>query len=249
MGENGFNIIAPTVLDPFVDIALNRNYADRKLMPDQNPFEKVPTPDSQRAFPSTHPAYKKVAELVNSLTGGNQQKSGYVDISPESIQHLVETYTGAAGGFMNRTYTMLLGPEEMETWRKPFVRKFYGEKVKYSVGDSYRNNKTHIAYLEERSDYLREKARSSPDDEANYIKWRKDNADGLRLVPRLKSQEKLLRRLYKQRKPLMADPEKNKDRIKQIEEYIMETQTRFNKDYNDVLLDKGLAEEFNLIKN
>ena len=68
--------------DPFVDILRNRNYADRKIMPDVNIFKGKP--DSERAFPSVNKLYKEIAETVNKITGGNEQKAGYVDVSPES---------------------------------------------------------------------------------------------------------------------------------------------------------------------
>lgn len=242
ISEEGWNLIAPTALDPFVDISLNRNYAGRKLMPDVNPFDETPPPDSQRAFPNTNPGYRKVAETLNSLTTGNEQKPGYIDVSPESIQHLVETYTGGAGGFANRMTEWMMS-DDMEASRTPFLRKVYGEKSPYTDRDRYEQHKDHIYYLEERSEYLREKARNGNElEKKEYLQFKKDNQEGLSLVPKLKQAEGKISGKYKQRKHLEKDSEKNKDKIEKSEVDVRKEYIKFNTLYNEIFLDRGIME-------
>ncbi len=243
VGEAGWNMIAPTVLDPFVDIALNRNYADRKIMPDLNPYDKTQLPDSQRAFPNTNPAYKKTAEGINRLLGGNEQKPGYIDISPESIQHLVETFTGAAGGFVNRV-TEWIGSDDMETSRKPFVRKFHGEKSPYSDRERYDQHKDHIYYLMERSEFLREQAKDGNElQKQEYLQFKKENQEGLSLVPDLRRAEDRIKGKFQRRKHYAKNEEKNKDKIEKTEVDIRKEQVKFNTLYNEIFLKRGIMEK------
>jgi hypothetical protein len=235
VGESGANIIAPTFLDPFVDIITNKNFADSKIMPDKNPYEKVPTPDSQRAFSTVDPWWRISAEALSSVTGGDEQKGGFIDISPESIEHLVNTYTGAAGGFAGRVATWLTDPE-MPTSQKPFVRKVYGEVSEYVISDRYADNKANIFYLSERVEYLGERARNGASERAEFNEFRKDNIEGLRLERPLKSSEGALRKLYIDRRELRANPVKNKIKLDRIETFIEREKREFNKQYNEVFL-------------
>ena len=235
LGEHGWNIVAPTVIDPFVDIALNRNFADSRIMPDKNPYEKVETPDSRRAFSKVDPWWKWVSETLNDVTTGDEQKAGYVDISPETIEHLVDNYTGAAGQFVSRVATWVADPE-LETSRKPFVRKVFGEVSPFVISERYNENKENIFYLEERIEYLAANARKSPEDRAVLADFRESNIDGLRLTSSLKSVEGKLRRMYTDRRELRADPVRNKARLERIESLIEREKAEFNKRYNKVFL-------------
>lgn len=235
VGESGLNIIAPTVLDPFVDIITNKNFAESRIMPDKNPYEKVATPNAYRAFSSVSPWWRISAEALNSVTRGNEQKSGIIDISPEAIEHLVNTYTGAAGGFAGRVATWLTDPE-MPTSQKPFVRKVYGDVSEYVVNDRYADNKANVFYLGERKEFLGERSRNGAKNKAEFDEFRRDNIGGLRLENFLKSTEGALRKLYTDRRELRANPVRNKARLDRIEEMIDRRKRRFNKKYNEVFM-------------
>lgn len=243
VGENGWNIIAPTVLDPFVDIRLNRNYADRKIMPSNNPFEKTPTPNSQKAFPSTGPVYKRIAETLNEVSGGDYHRPGKVDISPEWIQHLAETVAGAAGGFANRVAAWATDPD-FPTTRTPFLRKFYGEKSPYTVNQQYRANKEHIYYLEKRYKYLIER-KSTLEGGKEYRDFKKNNKEGIGLIGPLKMYERQLKKLYEARSEYKIKG--NDVKAKEADDRIREAQSRYNAKYNDVFLDHGIAKEFDFL--
>jgi hypothetical protein len=105
-GATWSQAIAPTLVDPIVQIAENRNFAGAKIMPDRNPYDKTPTPDSQLKFRTVNPAAEWAAESLNEITGGSQRKAGMIDISPETIEHLSRFSFGGAGNF---AYGMLSG--------------------------------------------------------------------------------------------------------------------------------------------
>ncbi|MFY8150623.1 MAG: LPD38 domain-containing protein, partial [Hyphomicrobiales bacterium] len=75
------NLIAPTVVDPIVDLSRNRDFADRPIMPDQPAYD-TPLPDAQRYWSSVSPIWRTVTEALTDLTGGDQVKPGAIDVSP-----------------------------------------------------------------------------------------------------------------------------------------------------------------------
>jgi hypothetical protein len=65
----------------------------------------VQTPDSQKYWNNTFAPFVSIASFLNELTGGTPVIPGAVDISPGMINYLFNFATGAAGKFVERTYT------------------------------------------------------------------------------------------------------------------------------------------------
>jgi hypothetical protein len=92
------NIVAPTVIDPFVDLVRNRNFADRPIMPDDRQFG-AQTPDNQKYWGNADPISKALAKQLNDLTGGDDVVPGAIDVSPETFRYMFGFATGSAGDF------------------------------------------------------------------------------------------------------------------------------------------------------
>lgn len=100
--ESVINFLAPTLVDPVVDIQVdNRDFADRPIMPEPSPYGP-PVPDSQRFWPSVPPYLRALTDAMNSGTGGDRVEAGLVDVSPETLQYLLNTATGSAGATITR---------------------------------------------------------------------------------------------------------------------------------------------------
>tara|TARA_R110002020_G_scaffold288669_2_gene504139 strand:- start:7889 stop:14128 length:6240 start_codon:yes stop_codon:yes gene_type:complete len=107
--DNGFNpfgggsllqVATPTVGDPFVQIYQNKNFFGGPIMPEQPPYSPK-TRDSKRYFQKTiRTPSKNVAEWLNDVTGGSEDVSGLIDVSPETLDHLYEAYSGGVGKFV-----------------------------------------------------------------------------------------------------------------------------------------------------
>ena len=95
------NLIAPTIVDPIVDLFRNRDFADRPIMPEQSSFE-VPDPDAQRYFGSVAPHWKAITDFLTDVTGGDEVQAGAIDVSPETLEYLQGVFFGAAGQFFDR---------------------------------------------------------------------------------------------------------------------------------------------------
>jgi hypothetical protein len=136
-GDNSIaNFIAPTILDPVVDLERNRDFANRPIMPDQPQFGP-PLPDNQRYWNSVRPQWKAVTDFLNTHTGGDKVVPGAVDVSPETLQYLFGTGTGAAGAFYDRmaslggkAWGVINGDPDVELDRNdiPLYRKVVGSK-------------------------------------------------------------------------------------------------------------------------
>lgn len=102
-GSHSFlNFMAPTVVDPFVDLATNKNYQGRPITKEPSAYG-AQAPNSQLHWNSTNPTSVSIAEWMNTLTGGDSGVSGAIDISPDTIDYMFGFITGSAGKFIART--------------------------------------------------------------------------------------------------------------------------------------------------
>jgi hypothetical protein len=208
--------ISPTATDPFVQVAENKTWFGGNLMPPKNPFEKVPKPDSERYFNSAREPSKWIAKTLNKVTNGNSVRKGMVDISPETLDLVFDTFTGGAGRF----YIDLLGmPQKyesgsLEVKNVPGVRRLYGTKSKYKVGSDYRKNREHVLILDK-------EAKAYPDD-----KTIKEDKTFI-LISQVKQADRNIRKLYKLKKN--AKTKQAKDNIQKQIDHI---QKLFNIKFN-----------------
>ena len=106
--ESWGNLVLPTVADPVWSLARNINY-DRTPIYKQVSQFAVGTPDSQAYWNSASPFAVSLASLLNQFPGfglgGNQVKSGMIDVSPDTLDFLFNYFTGGAGMFIQRSLT------------------------------------------------------------------------------------------------------------------------------------------------
>lgn len=126
--------VLPTVLDPVAELATNRNFAGKPIQPDPKPFGEE-TPASERYFASVSTASRKVAEWLNSASGGDAVVPGKISISPEVLDYLAAYATGGLGRFVGTIENLALAPfdadRQISTADIPFVRKVVGEKPEW----------------------------------------------------------------------------------------------------------------------
>ena len=124
--------IAPTSLRPFLDVSYNSNFAGSRIYAQSMNSNK---PAYTRAFKKTPMFYVDLSRILSKITGGNTLEKGSVDIPPEAIQHIVESYAGGTGKFVGRTLETarkIVKGEELDTGNIPIVRRFTDD-----VGDSH----------------------------------------------------------------------------------------------------------------
>jgi hypothetical protein len=143
---------SPTLFDPVVQHITNRNFAGNPIRPEPFPGG-APKPDSQMAFRSVSPTARSVAQGLNRLTGGDAATSGAIDVSPETVEHVVSFLTGGVGRFVAGTAdtgARLVQGEEIPVGKTPFLKRFVYEAHPSEMGNRYRENLTELEALEER---------------------------------------------------------------------------------------------------
>ena len=120
-------MVSPTLLDPFVQIDQNKNWFGGPIQPKKFSEHK---PDSEN-FYSTAPAWAiDFARWLNRVSGGDRGKAGAVDVSPESIEHLVEFAGGGVSKFAANIWNTGQRAYNGQEWlpeKTPFVRRLYGK--------------------------------------------------------------------------------------------------------------------------
>jgi len=78
----------PTVFRPFIQIAENKKWTGTPLYNDH----KKSIPSFRQAFRSTSPVFIQASKFLNTITGGDEEKKGKLDLPPEAVKLLVETF-------------------------------------------------------------------------------------------------------------------------------------------------------------
>jgi hypothetical protein len=121
-GGSVLQFVAPTVVDPFMQYAQNRNFSGRPIYQEQLPFG-VPKPEYQMGMRATSAPSLWLSEILNDVTGGNEIASGWLNINPAVMDHIVTSMTGGAGRFLLQTTTLpvkLATGEEIRDREIPF---------------------------------------------------------------------------------------------------------------------------------
>ena len=203
--------LTPTVLDPIAALSENRLWHGGSLMPKENPFG-LPEPDSMRYFGGVNPLAKDVAGWLNDATGGSPWRSGWIDVSPETIEMLVETYSGSLGKFMKDTLAFPIGMLQGETSVRstPFVRKYFGSYDKTSDKITYYDRVEEVKVFEKEFDAADTKEKA----------WMKKDPL-FKVIPAAKATEKKIRDLRKKIKSAQqagADTDRLEDKLEQLVE-------------------------------
>ena len=95
-GGSVSQFISPTIIDPAIMLAENKNFFGGPIMKDKEYYGKT-IKDHERGFKSVSPTLKEATKGIYDLSG--------VDISPETVEHIIESYSGGAGKFVANSVT------------------------------------------------------------------------------------------------------------------------------------------------
>lgn len=146
--ESFLNFVAPTILDPIVDLTRNRDFAGRPIVPERG-RGGVQIPESQKYWNNTFAPYVGIAQFLNEVTGGTPIIPGAVDISPNVIKYAVNYAIGGVGKFAERTYNTAFNTipsairgdlSEVEVREVPIIRSLYGNVTTRNDMESYIKN-------------------------------------------------------------------------------------------------------------
>ena len=156
---NGGNLaisLTPTILQPIEQLKANTDYFGVPIYK-KNDFNES-NPEWTKAYKGTATWLVDGTKWLNEVTGGDNVKSGVIDLNPAQIEHIFESYFGGVGKTINRTAktVSMLWDEDMREWRNvPVVSSFYqqgGERTKnrqaneryYELMDEYKETERQL---------------------------------------------------------------------------------------------------------
>jgi hypothetical protein len=185
---------APTIADPFISLyGTNIGYDDKDIRKEAFPNQRVAV--SQLYWSSTSPTAMTVANALNEATGGTPVRSGWLDVSPDTLEFWFDFALGGAGGFAQRTleapYNIATAEAGEDVVRQiPFLRKIYGSVSTREDLGTYIEGRDQL--LELRADY-----RNAVDnrDVERIQRLRQNNLEELRLAEAINRIEQTRRKI------------------------------------------------------
>jgi len=89
-------MIAPSVVQPLVDLYYNQKWTGSPVHPPETQFTKG-TPRSYQEGKNTGAPFSEFTRWLNNATGGNAAQPGAIDVYPDDVQHLYDFVVGGAG--------------------------------------------------------------------------------------------------------------------------------------------------------
>ena len=221
---------SPTILKPFVDIAVNETYFGSSVYREQFPVG-APKPQAEMSYRSPE-GVRSFFQWMNEATGGSEQVPGSADFNPDKFWYGFEYYIGGAGQFITRS--LGTGKDLFETIKEgekvpmkandfPFLRKLYGEASKYYDSDTYTDNANLVSQL------YKERKEAEDKNDKRY-------KGVMKLESARKSTEKKIKRLRNLRKEArdIKNYVEKQNRIYDLYEKERSLLMQFNKQYEQL---------------
>ena len=244
--SNSFNPVGglpiPTVAVAPYELVANRNWTGNPIYK-TNTFGQV-TPDSSQAMGrlNTSPTRKPLIGLTKSLnriTGGTENISGGIDISPDTLEHLIDFNIGGAGRFVTNVLDTSIGiarGDKVDAASWPGARRLYSQPSPYYDMGIYYDRREHLKQLENELKSLKTmKARD--EFREDYPEYRMISKPNKRTGSRLSETEKQIKEYNEIIKEFRNSSRLTKKEIDlKVEIYqdkINSVMQRFNKKYNE----------------
>lgn len=132
-GAGALKTIAPTVIDPIVDMATNTDFTGKPIGKERMPWDTRPgftmgRESTQRSF--TGQAYIGISKAINSVTGGNDFAQGLASPSPEEVRYVFTTVGGGVFREMEKILNasvLTAQGESLKAREVPLGSRFAGE--------------------------------------------------------------------------------------------------------------------------
>jgi hypothetical protein len=150
--------LTPTALQPIMDLSLNQDFKGAPVYKEDK-FNNG-TPDSALHWSSTTEMSKSIAQGLNRFTGGDLQRSGAIDISPDTIDYMANYIFGGLGSFIGRSGDLASKATQSDEASPtlndiPILRRFVGDKTVYYDTERFYNLVNHTGVSKERIEHYR----------------------------------------------------------------------------------------------
>lgn len=120
--------LAPTIVDPFVAIAENKDAFGRPISREDKAL--APSPGYERSRDSANFVSQGLAYGLNFITGGGEKGIGLVSPTADQISYVAGQYAGGVGKLVIQTGEYLKSKAtgaEIQTYQVPVAGKLYGD--------------------------------------------------------------------------------------------------------------------------
>jgi len=219
-------MLSPTITDPLVQIAENKNFAGLPLKPEHTFDSRAPRPEYLMHWESAREASQWIAKELNDASGGNEIRPGSINVSPEWIDTILDAVTGGLGASVANTLdttTRLVTGQEMPTENIPFLRRVTGFNSDNGLKQRYYEWSRGVAYAASERRLLKDdaliQAQSNPEHQ---------------LINVYTQTEKRLGKLRERRRQMEAQ-DADQALIDGVDADIRESMARFNIRYLEVM--------------
>ncbi|QYG04005.1 LPD38 domain-containing protein [Massilia sp. NP310] len=218
--------LAPTFLDPFVQLTENKDFAGNQIYR-ENLSRDDPTPGHTRSKDSATAFSKWGSQALNSLTGGTDYKPGAVSPTPDQIDFFLGTLGGGLfreGLRIGNAAESVATGEELDPGKMPILSGYYSNAdsngaVSARYHEALKTINTHELEVEGRKK-----------DQGDVAGYYADNPHA-RLIPVAKNVEGQVKKLSQARKK--ATERGDKERVKELGDQIAQAQRRLIDRFKD----------------
>lgn len=192
-------LIAPSVLDPIVQVAENKSFTGAPVYKSAERFGKTdPRPAYTRYFESTPDVWKGASRMLNDITGGDKVKPGMVNIEPDIMKHVFYTLTGGPGRTLDQTVDMAQAGargKELTVNRVPLASRFYGANDDQQRERAYYDDRKRAGDAKTQFDYYIKQGRQDLAKEVATELGDGDVTKGRRMMMEFSQAEKSVRKI------------------------------------------------------
>lgn len=224
-GNSPWTFVAPTVLDPAVELLTNKNFMDGPIYKELSPFEQYKS-RSALHWSTTSPTAISIAKFVNDTIGGGtdvipgEVLGMRVDMNPDAIEHMMDFLLGGAGKFgvqlfefgANGVPAIIEGEWENDMVRRtPLLNKVYTAVTEKDRSGDYYEKRDEILAIDAE---LRDARASGDRDRVNAVLSR--YPDQVRLIGPVKKIASAIRKLNKRKRLVMKAANISDDRRREL---------------------------------
>lgn len=233
--ESAALVATPTLFKPIVEIATNKNFFGGEIYRENMPYGPE-LRDSQMSMRSTGEIYKGISRWMNDVMGDGMKykvdgEAPLYDISPDTIEHIVEFGLGGLYRFGSRmldTAGTVASGGDLDVTSTPFIRQVNGEIRPYEDISNFYDARQELKNIEAELKSRKGKAR---------MEFMQEYRDKYRLRGLMSSIDKRMKLLRKQRDRIEIDDSlsfvEREERLQRIEDKMKSAVATFNEKWNE----------------
>ena len=227
MGGTLAETLSPTVTDPVVQLAVNRDFAGRPIY-NENFNSLDPTPGPERTREGASIVGEFISRAIDTFTGGNGYVPGKFSPTGDQVDFTIGAFTGGAGRtVLNTISTVKAGVtgEDLPNYKIPFVGRMIGDKNEAAaVSGRFYENLKEVNGHQRTIKGMEEKG----EDTTTYLD---QNPGAYFSDAEAQDYERQVTKLKKERKELIAEGDKEGAAL--VGEELQQLMAEFNQRYMD----------------